>query len=170
MAKTDTMQDQPMTSTTQPTTPPPAGMKWIEVMGSDNGIPTKSWQLVPIKAGPELSWGPKDGHAILNKKFERPDAPAKTTGTAIYTYDVRLPGMVHGKFVCSPFARATIKKIDTSAALKIKGVLAALPIKATSGANAEVRFEGEPVVAVAATTMEIAEDAARAVVVEYEKL
>ena len=54
--------------------------------------------------------------------------------------------------------------------LKIKGVLAALAGEGDEWGDGGCRYEGEPVVAVAARTMELAEDGARAVVVEYEKL
>ena len=78
-------------------------------------------QQVPIQVNPEISWGPKDGHRILNKKILRTDGPAKTTGTAIYTYDVRLPGMVYGKFVTCPYGRANVKNIDVSGAAEDQG-------------------------------------------------
>ncbi len=56
------------------------------------------------------SWGPNDKHRMLNTPMPRADGPAKTTGTAIYTYDVRLPGMVYGRFLVSPHAHAKVKK------------------------------------------------------------
>jgi xanthine dehydrogenase YagR molybdenum-binding subunit len=111
------------------------------------------------------AWGPNDKHRLLNSKLERADAPAKTTGTAIYTYDVRLPGMVYGRFLTSPHAHANITNVDTAAAEKINGVLAVINMRKN-----EVRFEGEPIVAVAAKTPELAEDAIRAIVVQYEVL
>ena len=49
----------------------------------------------------------------------------------------------------------------------IKGVKAVLPVVNAGG---EVRYEGQPVAAVAATTAEAAHDAMRAIVVEYEEL
>ncbi|HEV8290910.1 MAG TPA: xanthine dehydrogenase family protein molybdopterin-binding subunit, partial [Tepidisphaeraceae bacterium] len=56
---------------------------------------------------------------------------------------------------------------DLVPAQKIEGVKSVLAVVNVGG---EVRFEGQPVVAIAATTPELAEDAARAVVVEYEQL
>ena len=115
----------------------------------------------------DLAWGPNDKHRLLNTKLPRADGPAKATGTAIYTYDVRLPNMAHGRFVTSPHAHAKVTGIDDAAAKRMPGVLAVLPVK---GDDAIVRFAGEPVVAVAATTVEIAEDAVRAVKVTYDVL
>ncbi len=141
------------------------GKKTIRVPKVVNGVPSGFEDVeVDDTAGP--SWGPKDKHRILNKKIPRSDGPAKVTGTAIYTHDVRLPGMLHGLFLLSPHAHAKVKSIDFSAALKIKGVKSVIPI----ADGKEVRFEGDPVACVAATTPELAEDAVRAIVVDYEVL
>ena len=146
--------------TTQPTK-----KKKIMVPKVVNGVPSEVEIEVDDVDGP--SWVPNDNHRILNKPIMRSDGPAKCTGTAIYTHDVRLPGMVYGRFVVSPHAHARVKSVDTKAAMKIKGVLAAMTIV---GANGEIRYEGQPVVAVAAETPELAEDAIRAIAVEYEVL
>ena len=138
--------------------------KTIRVPKVVNGVPSEVEIEVDDTAGP--AWGPNDKHTVLNARLPRVDGPAKTTGTAIYTYDVRLPGMAHGRFVASPHAHAEVTGVDAAAALAIKGVLAVLPI----ADGKTVRFEGEPVAAVAATTPEIAEDAVRAVVVTYKPL
>jgi xanthine dehydrogenase YagR molybdenum-binding subunit len=138
-------------------------MKLITVPHVVNGVPTEVQMWVDDTAGP--TWGPNDKHRLLNNRMLRADGPAKTTGTAIYTYDVHLPGMVYGRFVVSPFAHAKITSVNTAAAEKIAGVLAVVPL----GKN-EVRFEGEPVVAIAAQTPELADDAVHAVVVNYQKL
>ena len=109
-----------------------------------------------------LSWGPKDSHRFINKPFPRPDAPAKSTGAAKYTYDIKVPGMLYGMFLTSPHAHAKVKNLDTSAAMKIAGVKVVLPIPG------EIRYEGQPIAAVAAATLEIAEDAMKAIVVDYD--
>jgi carbon-monoxide dehydrogenase large subunit len=109
-------------------------------------------------------------------------------GRGTYTDDVRLPGAVYVAFVRSPYAHARIKRVDVSRALahpKVVGVLTpdeAVPLPSwmefpgmrqvprTSLAVGKVRFQGEPVVAVAATDRYAAEDAAQLVEVEYEPL
>ncbi|HEX3083543.1 MAG TPA: molybdopterin cofactor-binding domain-containing protein, partial [Pyrinomonadaceae bacterium] len=110
-------------------------------------------------------WGPNDKHAILNHRYTRVDGPVKVSGAAKYTYDVRLPNMLYGRVLRCPYAHAKVTKFDSSAASKMPGVKAIIQSPIT-----EVRFAGAPVAAVAATTPELAQDAARAIVIEYEKL
>ncbi len=52
----------------------------------------------------KLSWGPNDQHRLINTRLPRVDFPFKTTGTAVYSYDVKLPGMLHGRILTSPHA------------------------------------------------------------------
>ncbi len=138
----------------------PPKKKTIKVPKVVNGVPSEVEIEVDDVSGP--TWGPRDKMRLINSKLERVDGPAKTTGTAIYTYDVRLPGMQFGRFVTSPHANAEVKRVDTSAAEKIPGVSAILPI------TKQAHFEGDPVFAVAAATPEAAEDAVRAIVIEYD--
>jgi xanthine dehydrogenase YagR molybdenum-binding subunit len=144
------------------TTQPHPGKKKIKVPKVINGVPSEV--EIEVDDTPDLSWGPNDKHRLLNTKLRRADGPAKTTGTAIYTHDVRLPGMLFARFVCSPHAHAEVKNVDTSAAEKIKGVKAVVPV------GGQIRYQGQPVVAIAATTQEAAQDAVKAVVVDYEVL
>src|SRR5579875_3479477 len=109
-----------------PTTQPAAGKKFIKVPKVVNGIPSEVEIEVDDTAGP--TWGPNDKHRILNSYIPRSDGPAKTTGTAIYTYDVKLPGMLYGRFVTSPHAHAKVLNIDTSAAERMRGVMAITPV------------------------------------------
>src|SRR5215467_11712534 len=146
----------------QPTPTPPKKKK-IRVPRVVNGIE----QMVEIEvddvAGP--GWGPHDKHTLLNHRLTRVDGPLKVSGAAKYTYDVRLPNMLYGRVRRCPHAHAKIKRFDSSAALRLPGVKAIIQSPIT-----EIRFAGAPVAAVAATTPELAQDAARAIVVEYEVL
>ena len=92
------------------------------------------------------------------------DGPAKASGMAKYTYDVRLPGMLYGRILHSPHASADVISVDTSAAEKMNGVKAVINM-----GKKEAKYEGDPIAAVAAITPEIAEDAIRAIVVKYNK-
>jgi CO/xanthine dehydrogenase Mo-binding subunit len=114
----------------------------------------------------------------------RPDLIEKVTGRAEYITDLTVPGMLHGFVVRSPSVHARIVSIDTSAALATRGVVDVLigtdvaqfgqwglvlkdrPILAID----RVRHVGEPVAVVIADTIEIAENAAELVDVEYEEL
>jgi xanthine dehydrogenase YagR molybdenum-binding subunit len=146
----------------QPSPTPPKKKK-IRVPRVVNGIE----QMVEIEvddvAGP--GWGPNDKHTLLNHRVTRVDGPLKVSGAAKYTYDVRLPNMLYGHVRRCPHAHAKIKKFDSSAAMRMPGVKAIIQAPVT-----EVRYAGAPVAAVAATTPELAQDAARAIVVEYEVL
>src|SRR5262249_9954682 len=94
----------------------------------------------------------------------RLDGPAKVSGQARYAIDTRLPGMLYGKILRSPYPAATVKSIDLAAARKMPGVKAALEIAKAGDA---LRFAGQEVAAVAAETLEQAQDALAAIKVEY---
>ncbi len=112
------------------------------------------------------------------------DGVARITGTAMFVDDMVLPRMVHAKLLRSPHAHARIVSINTAPALTIPGVVGVmvgtdLPIRhgaipvaqdETALALDKVRYQGEPVACVAATSEEVARAAARAIVVVYEVL
>jgi xanthine dehydrogenase YagR molybdenum-binding subunit len=146
----------------QPTPTPPKKKK-VRVPRVVNGVETMVEIEVDDVAGP--GWGPNDKHTLLNHRLTRVDGPLKATGSAHYTYDVRLPGMLYGRILRCPHAHARVKSFDSSKAATMPGVKAIIQAPLT-----EFRFAGSPVAAVAATTPELAEDAARAILVEYEVL
>ena len=153
---------QPQQPQAQPS-PSPKPKKKVRVPKVVNGVEQMVEIEVDADAGP--GWGPNDKHKLLNHRMTRVDGPLKATGTAKYTYDQRLPGMLYARVLRSPHAHAQVTKLDTDAASKIPGVKAIIPAPLT-----EVRFAGAPVAAVAATTPEIASDALRAIKVTYEVL
>ncbi|MCC6190893.1 MAG: xanthine dehydrogenase family protein [Anaerolineales bacterium] len=124
----------------------------------------------------------------LGKVTPRKDGVARVTGQETYTVDTILPRMLHGRTVCSPFAHARIKSIDTRLAEAMGAVVLTFQDIPRRRYNEriitvewalhkdhyvladKVRRMGEAVAAVAAETEELAEKAARAVVVEYEPL
>jgi len=118
----------------------------------------------------------------VGKSVSRDDAVDKVTGAARYTHDLALPGMLHAAVLTSPHASAKIVKIDSSAAAEKPGVRAILTGDGLCYrlglymqdkcilARDVVRYQGEPVVAVAADTLDTAREACRLVEVEYEPL
>ena len=60
--------------------------------------------------------------SIVGKDVPRNDAVAKARGSAIYTDDMKLPGMLHGQILRSPVAHARIVHVDTSRAKALPGV------------------------------------------------
>ena len=116
-------------------------------------------------------------------RFARADGPDKVTGSGRYTADLTLTGVLAAKFRYADVSHARITRLDVSAARAIPGVMAVLtaddvpdvrygPFVAdrTLFARDVVRFEGEIVAAVAATSATIAQRAVEAIVVEYEPL
>lgn len=122
--------------------------------------------------------------AIVGKSVLRFDSLEKVQGKGGFCGDIMLPGMLHMKVLGSPYPHARILSIDTSEAEKCPGVrcvvtdkdtpqqrFSSAPIKdLTMLARDVVRYVGEPVAAVAATTIEAAEEAVDMIRVEYEKL
>jgi xanthine dehydrogenase YagR molybdenum-binding subunit len=114
-------------------------------------------------------WGVDAQLKVVGTDVPRLDGVEKVTGRAKYAYDINLPGMLHGRILRSTFPAATITAIDTADAMKmpgVKGLVYAFD-EAQIGKKA-MRFAGEEILAIAADTAEHAEDAIRAVRVEYE--
>jgi len=127
---------------------------------------------------------------VIGTRVPRTDAAEKVTGRALYTADLVLPGMIYGVFVRSPYAHARIKRIDTSKAEKVPGVVAIITQEQLSRdialvieeevhsaqqirglfASDKVRYYGEKVALVGAESLEAAKEAASLVEVEYEPL
>src|SRR5690348_3403810 len=116
-------------------------------------------------------WPDAGKRKLIGKRMNRVDGPAKASGRAKYTYDLVRPNMLYGDSVKCPYAHARVKSIDTSAAEKMPGVKAVLPIHfPEDGAKGEVFWAGTDIVAVAAIDEPTARDAIRAIKVEYEEL
>jgi len=58
---------------------------------------------------------------IVNKPVNRIDATEKVTGKALFSGDIRIPGMLYAKILRPPAHGAKLKSVDTSGAKKIKG-------------------------------------------------
>ncbi len=112
-------------------------------------------------------WKPLDQMTYLGKGYARLDGPGKASGALKYTYDLKLPGMLYGALLSSPHPAATVRHIDASAALALPGVKAVLTDVHPTGT---LRYAGEEVAAVAATSPEIAADALERIKVEYDVL
>lgn len=116
---------------------------------------------------PDYSWPAVEQRTLIGKRISRVDAPAKVSGRAKYTYDVTRPGMLFGKILRSPYAKARIVSIDTSGAERIAGVKAVHIIQEP---GSTIQWAGDEVVAVAAVDEPTAEDALRAIQVKYQPL
>lgn len=133
--------------------------------------------------------------AVVGKPITQVDAAAKATGAARYAMDLKLPGMLIGRVLHSPYPHAKIKKIDKSRAERLPGVEAVITVEDTpkilwarsfrdlpmapSGSLQQsdeyiladkARYVGDPVAAVAAVDEKTADEALDLIEVEYEKL
>jgi xanthine dehydrogenase molybdenum-binding subunit len=131
---------------------------------------------------------------VVGHSVRRLDAAEKATGTAMFSTDFTLPGMLYGKVLRSPYAHAKIVNIDTTEAEKLPGVKAVTTYRNTPREifntsatmtftvpalkpvldqyifDNVVRYVGDEVAAVAAVSEEIAEEALQLIKVEYEEL
>lgn len=132
---------------------------------------------------------PEAGESV-GRNLPAPAGPQVVTGTARYTFDIDVPGLLHMKLLRSPHAHARIVAVDTSAALRVPGVHAVFthhdaPERHFSTARHEhpeedpadtrvlddtVRYVGQRVAAVVAESEAAAEEGCRRIEVTYEVL
>ncbi len=127
---------------------------------------------------------PANASAVIGQRLGKVDGLSKSTGRALYTDDIALPGMLHGRILRSPHAHARILSIDTSEAEAMEGVHAVVTgvdmpepyciIPWTRDEQAlctdRVRFIGDGVAAVAAVDEDTAIRALDRIRVLYEPL
>ena len=121
---------------------------------------------------------------VVGKPVPRPDALAKVTGQAIFAADLYFDNMLHAKVLRSSRPHARIRRIDTSKARAIPGVVAVLTADDIPGTRThgtvradwpslcwdKVCYTGDALALVAAETEAIAEEALSLIEVEYEPL
>ena len=124
----------------------------------------------------------------VGKSVDAFEARARVDGTLDLALNAEVPNMIFARLLRSPVPHARIVSVDTSAAERIPGVVAILTAKDFErlGAPArhhgpvirdqpvlcgeKVRFAGDPVVAVAAESLEAADAALLEIEVEYDEL
>lgn len=118
----------------------------------------------------------------VGQEIKRTDALDKVTGQAVFVADLRLPGMLYAKVLRSACAHGLIRKLDVSKARAVPGVKAVVTGEDCPGrigicitdqyplARDKVRYVGEPVAGVIATSEEGAVQALDLIEVEYEPL
>ena len=141
-----------------------------------------------------MSLSPLDRpNGYIGRAVPRPNLARLTQGRASFVSDMQLPRMLHAAFLRSPHAHAAIVSIDGAAARAVPGVIAVFTgpdlaphctpwvgtlthlagLKSAPQhplAIGRVRWQGEPLAMVVASSRAIAEDAAERIAVEYETL
>jgi xanthine dehydrogenase YagR molybdenum-binding subunit len=149
------------------------GIIGAEMTTVERNVPTD--EPPPLPPNAELK--------VIGRRIPRQDGRFKVSGSAKYPSDIQLPGMLYGAMVTSRLPHARVTSIDISAAEILPGVKAVHVLdrimesaqlqdksKELPSKYPIVRYAGQPVAAVAATSPAIAAEAARLVKVEYEPL
>ncbi|HUN83938.1 MAG TPA: xanthine dehydrogenase family protein molybdopterin-binding subunit [Terracidiphilus sp.] len=150
----------------------PIGVPGYTLRDEQRTVPASEPPVLPVNKDLEY----------IGKSVERWDGHLKVSGRARYTADVQLPGMLYASFVDASVPHARVISIDTSEAERHPGVKAVHVIETVLG-NAVlrnpalektrypvVRYAGQPIAAVAATSQQAADAAADKVKVKYEAL
>lgn len=123
----------------------------------------------------------------VGQPVEMSEARLRVSGELPFAGNVRLPGLLHGRILRSHVPHARIVGLDASRAERLPGVVAILTGRDLTGGAIEplygpvipdrplvaidrVRFAGEPVAAVIAEDLDIADEAVGLIEVEYEPL
>src|SRR5205807_7384681 len=125
------------------------------------------WLVVEEDALDQWPDGPRD---TVGRPAPRQDGHQRATGTARYTADIALPGMLHAAVLRSPHARARVTRLDLSKAGKAPGVRAVLEPGDTADLVTDCNFQGQPIAAIAADTFAQARAALGLIDVEFELL
>jgi CO/xanthine dehydrogenase Mo-binding subunit len=155
----------------------------IEAVAKEEGKSSTGEDLhFPPEAFKTLPWL-DEGESNIGRNFYRTDASEHVRGVSLFGADIYRSNMVYGKVLRSRVAHARIKRIDTREAEKLEGVLAVVTGREVPEgyfgvdlkdqlvfARDKVRYLGDAVAAVAATSEEIAVKALDLIKVEYEPL
>ena len=112
-----------------------------------------------------INWPPKEKRKLIGTRIDRLDGPAKSSGAAKYSLDIQRPNLLYGKILGAPIAAGTLKSLDTKAAEALKGVEA---VHVMTEPGKPINWAGQEIVALAATSEEIATEVLRLIKAEYE--
>jgi xanthine dehydrogenase YagR molybdenum-binding subunit len=128
---------------------------------------SEQWIVVEEDA---LEQWPEGPLATVGRSAQRQDGQARARGEAMYTADLRLPGMLHAAVLRSPYANARVKRLDLTAAREAPWVHGAIGPEDCHVLTLEPPYEGAPVAAVAAASAGEARRALELIEVEWEPL
>jgi CO/xanthine dehydrogenase Mo-binding subunit len=117
-----------------------------------------------------LEQWPAGARTIVGQPALRQDGLERARGEAVYTADLKLPGMLHAAVLRSPHAHARVARVDLAPALALPGVHAAIGPQDLEQLTDECGFQGAAVAAVCADTYAQARAAVAAIDVDWEEL
>jgi len=131
-----------------------SNLRYIETA---KNVPQAPIETTPAPTGKDFKY--------IGKYTPRVDGKKIVTGAAPYIHDIKLRGMLTGKILRSPHAKADILSVDLSKARALPGVKAAIQLK-----EDRVSYFGDEVAAVAAADERTADEALKLITVKYRPL
>ncbi|HMA22406.1 MAG TPA: xanthine dehydrogenase family protein molybdopterin-binding subunit, partial [Gemmatimonadaceae bacterium] len=133
-------------------------------------------KVVELPSRNPTPWGDDAELHVVGQRVPRMDAIEKVTGDARYTADIQLAGMLHVALLRAPVACGRVTTLDLSPALALPGVRGGLTIDDVPDIKLDgvrlfdraIHYANQPVAAICADTIEIAERALRAIVITIE--
>lgn len=113
----------------------------------------------------DIHWPTKQRKRLIGKNHDRSDGPVKVTGAAKYSSDMQRPGMLYGRILFSSIAKGKLVSVDTRDAEAIPGVQA---VHLMTQPGSDINWAGQELVALAATSEELATEALTKIKVVYE--
>lgn len=132
-------------------------------VGIGSLVETRTFDVPDGDAPP---WDATTAFTVVGQNVDRQDGLAKASGRAKYAYDVTFPGLLQAAILRSKIARGKVASIDLEPARAMPGVAAVIGLKE---AGKKVRFVGDEIAAVCASTLDQCRDALERIVVTYEQ-
>ncbi|HEV8497719.1 MAG TPA: xanthine dehydrogenase family protein molybdopterin-binding subunit [Gemmatimonadaceae bacterium] len=133
-------------------------------------------KVVELPSRNPTPWGDDADLHVVGQRVPRMDAIEKITGDARYTADVQLAGMLHVALKRAPIAHGRVITLDLSPALSLPGVRGGLTINDVPDIKLDgvrlfdrtIHYANQPVAAICADSVEIAQRALDAIVITVE--
>ncbi|HVX42044.1 MAG TPA: xanthine dehydrogenase family protein molybdopterin-binding subunit, partial [Gemmatimonadaceae bacterium] len=131
-------------------------------------------KIVELPSRDPAPWDDAADLAVVGQRVPRMDALEKVTGTARYTADVQLPGMLYAAILRAPVASGLVTTLDLAPALELDGVRGAIamddvPNIVLDGVrlfDRTIHYANQPLAAVCADSLETAERALNAIAID----
>ena len=135
-------------------------------------------KVVELPTREPAAWGNDAELHVVGQRVLRMDALEKVTGAARYTADIDLPRMLHAVLLRAPVPRGRVTALDLAPALALDGVRGAISMDDVPNVKVdgvrlfdrEIQYANQPLAAICADSLEIAERALNAVVLEIDVL